>query len=106
MVDECTNARKTNVVPERDFGMLDRLLLQKPNATTLVCEGMMFTKNDTKGWRDSLTQEKRAVVMDMARNSKSSQQQQFIERMSAIRRKREEKLEKGKEMARKEEKNK
>ena len=71
MVDECSNAPKTNVVPERDFGMLDRLLAQKPNASTLVCEGiLMFTKNDTKGWRDSLTPEKRVAVMEMARNSK------------------------------------
>ena len=74
IIDECTNAQKTNVVPERDFGMLDRLLAQKPNATTLVCEGiLMFTKNDTKSWRDSLTPEKRAAVMEMVRNSKSSQ---------------------------------
>ena len=98
MVDECTNAPKTNVVPERDFGMLDRLLAQMPNATTLVCEGIFkFTKNDTKGWRDSLTPEKRVAVMEMAWNSKSSQRQKTITRMSAIRRKREEKLEKGKQ---------
>ena len=84
-------------MPERDFGMLDRLLAQKPNATTLVCEGiLMYTKNDTKSWRASLTPEKRAAVMKMTRNSKSSQKQ-FIERMSAIRKKREERLERGKQ---------
>ena len=98
MIEECTNAPKTNVVPERDFEMLDRLLAQKPNATTLVCEGiLMFTKNDTKSWRDSLSPEKRAAVMEMAHNSKSSQRQQFVERMSAIRKKREERLERGKQ---------
>ena len=81
MQDECKNAPKTNVVPERDFGMLDRLLAQKPNATTLVFEGiLMFTKNDTKGWRDSLTPEKRKAVMEMKRNSKANQRQQFIQR--------------------------
>ena len=95
---ECKNAPKTNVVPERDFGMLDRLLAQKPNATTLVVEGIvMFTKNDTKGWRDSLTPEKREAVMKMAQVSKASQRQQFIERKAIIRRQREEKLEKGKQ---------
>ena len=88
MIEECTNAPKTNVVHERDFGMLDRLLAQKPNAATLVCEGtLMFTKNDTKSWRDLLTPQKRAAVMEMAHNSKSSQRQQLIERMSAIRKK-------------------
>ncbi|CAB3978959.1 Hypothetical predicted protein [Paramuricea clavata] len=98
MQDECKNAPKTNVVPERDFGMLDRLIAQKPNATTLVFEGiLMFTKNGSKGWRDLLPPEKRAAVMEMARNSKSSQRQQFIERKATIRKKREEKLEKGKQ---------
>ena len=95
---ECTTAPKTNVVHERDFGMLDRLLAQKPNAATLVCEGtLMFTKNDTKSWRESLTPQKQAAVMEMAHNSKSSQRQQLIERMSAIRKKQEERLERGKQ---------
>ena len=98
MMEECTNAPKMNVVSEHDFGMLDRLLAQKPNATTLVYEGiLMFTKNDTKSWRDSLSPEKRAAVMEMARYSKSSKRQQFIEQMLAIRKKREEKLERGKQ---------
>jgi hypothetical protein len=81
MQDECKNASKTNFVPEQDFGMVDRLLAQKPNATTLVFEGiLMFTKNDTKGWRDSRTPEKGRAVMEMKRNSKANQRQQFIQR--------------------------
>ena len=71
MEHECKNAPRTNVAPERDFGMLDRLLAQKPNATTLVAEGVvMFTKNDTKCWRDSLTPQKREEVMKIAQVSK------------------------------------
>ena len=66
MIEECTNASKTNVVLEHDFGVLDHLLPQKPNATTLVCEGiLMFTKNDSKSWGVSLTPEKQAAVMEM-----------------------------------------
>ena len=96
--EECKNAPKSNVVPERDFGMLDRLLAQKPNATTLVFEGIvMFTKNDTRSWRDSLSAEKKAIVMEMARNSKLSQRQEFIQRKAIIIKKREEKQAKGKE---------
>lgn len=34
--EESKGVLKTNVVPERDFGMLDRLMAQKPNATTMV----------------------------------------------------------------------
>ena len=87
MEHECKNAPKTNVVPERDFRMLDRLLAQKPNATTLAVEDIvMFMKNDTKGWRDSLTPEKREAVMKMAQVSKASQRQQFNERKAIIRR--------------------
>ena len=49
--EESKSVLKTNVVPERDFGMLDRLMALKPNATTMVYEGIMFSKNNTKGWR-------------------------------------------------------
>ena len=32
---ETQSVEKTNVMPERDFGMLDRLIVEKPCATTL-----------------------------------------------------------------------
>ena len=36
---------KTNVGPERYFGMLDRLMVEKPRATSIVLEGIvMFNK--------------------------------------------------------------
>ena len=34
----------TNVISERDFAKLDRLLREKPNATTLCLEGMIDSK--------------------------------------------------------------
>ena len=93
VVKECKSAPKSNVTPERDFGMLDCLMMVKPNATTMVYEGiLMFTKNNTKEWRDSLSPEKKRMVLQLARNSKQSQRQQYIERKAAIRRRREEKL--------------
>ena len=73
--------------------MLDRLISQKPNAATLVYEGIvMFTKNNTKHWRDTLSPEKRALVMELARKSKRFQKEQYIERKAEIRRKRAEKM--------------
>ena len=43
---------KSNVMPERDFGMLDRLIMEKPRSTTLVLEGIiMFNKNKTCAWK-------------------------------------------------------
>ena len=51
VMEECKSDPKSNVTPERDFGMLDQLVMLKPNATTMVYEGMlMFTKNNTKEW--------------------------------------------------------
>ena len=52
----------------------------------------MFTKNNTKEWPDSLSPEKKRMVLQLARNFKQSQRQQYIERKAAIRRRREEKL--------------
>ena len=45
---EQKSVMKTNVISERDLGMLDRLTMEKPRATTLVLEGIiMFNKNQT-----------------------------------------------------------
>ena len=57
----------------------------------------MFTKNDTKTWRDSLDPEKKAAVMAVARNSKQNQRQKYTDRRTNIRKLREERLMKGKE---------
>ena len=93
VMEEYKSAPKSNVTPEHDFGMSDWLVMLKPNATTMVYEGILvFTKNNTKEWRDSLSPEKRKLVMQLARNSKQSQRHQYIERKAAIRRRREEKL--------------
>ena len=43
--EETKSVPKTNTVSERDFAKLDRLLREKPNATTLSLEAMiLFTK--------------------------------------------------------------
>ena len=86
---------KSNVMPERDFGMLDRLIMEKPRSTTLALEEIiMFNKNKTCAWRDKLPQKKRALVMQMARQSKDHQRKVFATRQLAIRQRRNEKMEK------------
>ena len=93
--NESKTVVKTNVMPERDFGMLDRLIMEKPRSTTLVLEGIiMFNKNKTGAWRDKLPQEKRALVMQMVRQSKDQQRKVFATRQLAIRQRRNEKMEK------------
>ena len=45
---------KTNVISERDFARLDRLLHEKPNASTLSLEAMvLFSNNRTASWLSS-----------------------------------------------------
>ena len=63
--DEAKNVVATNADPERDFGMLDRLMKIKPKALDLVYEGIiMFNRNKTAEWRNNLRPEKLKVVME------------------------------------------
>ena len=69
----------TNTNPEHDFRILDRLMKVKPKALDLVYEGIiMLTQNNTSKWRDSLTMEKLAEVMKIARPSKSNQKNLYL----------------------------
>ena len=59
----------TNVISERDFAKLDRLLCEKPNATTLCLEGMiLFANNKTSAWLDAKTPEEKEDLLKKARN--------------------------------------
>ena len=83
----------TNANPERDFGILDRLMNIKPKALDLVYEGMvMFTRNNTSKWRGSVTKEKLAEVMKIARKSKSKQKDLYLKRKVVIQKSRAERL--------------
>ena len=73
---ESMGVSTTNANPERDFGILDRLMKLKPKAVHIIYEGMiMFTRNNTSKWRDSLSKEELAKAMKFARESKSKQKQ-------------------------------
>ena len=53
LCQETLSVPTTNANPEQDFGMLDRLMKLKPKALDIVYEGIiMFTANNTRGWRD------------------------------------------------------
>ena len=59
---ETKSVPKSNVISERDFAKLDRLLCEKPNATTLCLEGMiLFANNKTSAWLDAKTPEKKKI---------------------------------------------
>ena len=51
LVEETKSVPNSNTISERDFAKLDRLLREKPNATTLALEGIiLFSNNKTARW--------------------------------------------------------
>ena len=55
-MSETKSVPRTNVGVERDFGMLDRIMRLKPNASVLVYEGIiMSVRNKTSEWRNPRT---------------------------------------------------
>ena len=93
LLSETQSVVKTNVGPERDFGMLDRLMVEKPRATSIVLEGIvMFNKNQTGTWRDNLPQDKKELVMQLAKKSKTDQKNTFAARQRVIKQNRMKKL--------------
>ena len=90
--EESMGVPTTNANPERDFGILDRLMKLKPKALD-ICEGMiMFTRNNTSKWRDSLSKEELTKAMKFARESKTKQKRLYYQRKIAIHQSRAEKL--------------
>ena len=66
---ETKSVPKTNVISERNFAKLDRLLREKPNATTLCLEAMiLFANNKTSAWLDAKTPEEKEDLLKKARN--------------------------------------
>ena len=60
---------KTNVVSERNFAKLDRLLREKPNASTLSLEAIvLFTNNRTASWLNSKTHGEVTQLLQKARS--------------------------------------
>ena len=68
LINETKSASKANVVSERDFGKLDRLLREKPNATTMSLEAMiLFSNNKTMKWLTSKSPEELQHLLQAAR---------------------------------------
>ena len=93
LTHETKSVSKTNVVSERDFGKLDRLLREKPNATTLSLEAMiLFSNNKTMNWLTSkspeevqqLLQDARKIAPEFRRLFKERKQNILEERIKAL----------------------
>jgi len=83
--NETKSVSKTNVVSTRDFGMLDRLLREKPNATMLSLEAMvMFPSNKTMKWLNSKSPEEAQYLLQSARKMAPEFKRLFKQRKQAI----------------------
>eukprot|EP00112_Aurelia_sp_Birch-Aquarium-sp1_P004645 Seg1526.2 transcript_id=Seg1526.2/GoldUCD/mRNA.D3Y31 product=Spindlin-4 protein_id=Seg1526.2/GoldUCD/D3Y31 len=91
--EESKSVQKSNVLSERDFGMLDHLMKMKPKATDMAIEGLiMFKVNDTAEWRSKLSKEQRTNFMEIARKSKKDQREKFLRKKNKIQEERANKL--------------
>ena len=101
---ETVSVSTTNSIAERNFGMLDRLIREKPNANIIKYEAInMNRRNKTSEWRKTLSPEKRSLMMKWARQYASKQYQLFKQRRTESRKaKNEKRLDKIEEARRKE----
>ena len=86
LVEETKNVMKTNTLSERNFGMLDRLMREKPNANLITFEAIIMCQtNKTSSWRNNLTPERRSTLMKWARESTKKQCADFKVRRAEMR---------------------
>ena len=85
LINKTKSVSKTNVVSERDFGKLDRLLHEKPNATTLSLEAMiLFSNNKTMNWLTSKSPKEVQHLLQTARKIAPEFRRLFKERKQNI----------------------
>ena len=64
VIEETKSVPVTNVSPERDFALLDRLLSQKPNATHIALESLLlYSHNQTATWLQLKPPEERETLL-------------------------------------------
>ena len=88
IIEETTSIPTTNVQPERDFAIFDRLLREKPNATSIALESViLFSQNKTSKWLDQKTATRREKIIQAARSIAPATRQTFRERKKEMERK-------------------
>lgn len=93
IIEETASVPTTNVSPERDFAVLDRLLREKPNATLVALEAMiLFSHNKTSSWMEQLTCDERKRLLQAARTLAPTIREKFRARRQEIEARREEAL--------------
>lgn len=95
IIEETAGVPTTNVSPERDFAVLDRLLREKPNANLIALEAtIMFAHNKSSVWMEHLTCDERAKLLDTARTLAPTLRAKFKARRQEIAARHEEDIQK------------
>lgn len=85
VITETLSVPKTNVVPERDFAILDRMLLQKPNARCIALESMiLFSQNKTSDWLRKKSPEEKERLLQASRKLTKVHRENFRKRKEEI----------------------
>ena len=83
--EETKSSPTTNALSERVFASYDRLIRQRPNATTLNIEStILFETNKTSDWLNGLDNDTKKFYMQMARKSAKSVIRAFHQRRNEI----------------------
>ena len=89
VVEETSSVPTTNVSPECDFAMLDRLMSEKPNATHIALEFLiLFSHNQTSTWLQLKSRDEREKLLKAACTLSPLQKNRFLKRREEIRVKR------------------
>ena len=68
VIQDTASVPTTNVSPERDFAVLDRVLREKPNASLIALESLiLFAHNKTSKWLDECEVSEREKLFKAAR---------------------------------------
>lgn len=85
LYEEVASVPTTNVSPERDFAMLDRLMREKPNATVIALESIiLYSHNKTSNWLDQKGSEEKETLLEAARSLAPVMRKKFKERREVI----------------------
>lgn len=75
----------TNTISERDFAKFDRLIREKPHASTLALEAhILFTNNKTSKWLNQKSIAERSKMMEEARTNAPYYRKVYRQRISRI----------------------
>ena len=101
---ETQSVSKTNTVSERDFAKFNRLLREKPHASTLALEAhILFSSNRTAEWLQEKNASEREILLQKARRLAPTHKKQFKMRLTEIHDQRRQALEKREEERRRRE---